>query len=1055
MEDKVRTEILKIVGYNDYLKGKKLNTDCILRANYEEDEKKFVFLVRSEENIRTYIVYIYMDSANIINHAHCTCSRYSQMGYCKHIAACLINYAPTIFPNLTNSNLSLDQIKRKNDLNLLKNIESYYDEDDNVGIKKHVNLEITYDFITHTYGSGFYISWRAKIGLDKLYSLNSKISGFYYAMLSDDIYTFTKKFTYDPKTMYLDESDKSLIKILYDSRCYSGSIDFSDDNLKYILNNYKDKIHFENNDKNVPIIEGFPFKSNLKKDNDDFILDFDFSNVGRVGSLTRDNEYLATENAIYHLNKKERSIFETLYNNGFEHIKFDKKSMPIFEKGLLRSLKKNIKIENGIDLVISDKPTFAFYFDIDKNDFFINATIKFNYNGEEIDYFYNNTKTPNNILRDIDFENNTSTILSNYNFAKGDKFFYINDVDESVNFLESGLPELADKYKVFTSEKIDNTKIKKAHAEAMFGIGKDEILSYNFKLDSVPDEELNSLLDSLKNKKKYYRLKNGDIVNLEDESLKELNDLSDDLDADGFKGEIPKYRALYLDSLRNSKYHIIKTDSIFNNFIKNFKEYKNADVKFDKSDSMLRDYQVDGVKWLYTIYKCGFGGILADEMGLGKSLQTLIFFKKILEEKKDAKFLIVAPSGLIYNWENEIKKWIPKVSFEVLAGNPSKRKEIVKKTNKTILITSYATLREDIDLYEDKKFEVMIIDEAQNIKNAKAGITKSVKKINANTKFALTGTPIENSILELWSIFDFIMPGFLSSAKKFQEKYHFSDFDDKANDMLSHLKRQVKPFILRRKKSDVTKELPPKIENNIYIDLDDNEKKLYAATVKKTRKDMDDLIKTGGFNKSKMMILSLLTRLRQLCIDPHIVFEDYKGSSAKIESLISLIKELVSNGHKILLFTSFKTALNIVKKELDKESISNFTISGDVPSKRRQEMVDAFNKDDTKVFLIMLRAGGTGLNLTAADVVIHLDPWWNPQAENQATDRTHRIGQTKTVEVIKLICRGTIEEKIISLQEKKKKLSDAILEQGMDDSTIINNLTEKEIKDLLSYTNND
>jgi len=402
----------------------------------------------------------------------------------------------------------------------------------------------------------------------------------------------------------------------------------------------------------------------------------------------------------------------------------------------------------------------------------------------------------------------------------------------------------------------------------------------------------------------------------------------------------------------------------------------------------------------------------------------------------------VCPTSLVYNWENEFFKFASELNFGAFSGNRTERRELLEKFDGNIYITSYGLLREDAEIYQEKTFRVFVIDEAQNIKNPKTGLAKAVKSITSETKLALTGTPIENSIVELWSIFDFIMPGFLSSLVKFQQKYKIKEFDEDTNKLLANLKAQVKPFILRRKKADVVKDLPDKIENNIFIDLNEEQKKYYAAEVKYVNGEMDKLIQSGGFTRNKMMILSLLTKLRQLCIDPRICIENYKGGSAKIENLMEQIKGIVENGHKILLFTSFKTALNLVKEELDKINISNYTIAGDVPSKKRQMLVDAFNKDDTNVFLIMLKSGGTGLNLTSADVVIHLDLWWNPQAENQATDRTHRIGQTKTVEVIKLICKGTIEEKILSLQEKKKILSDKMIEEDMDDNAYLKNLSE-------------
>lgn len=1049
MNDKYKKYIIKIVNERDYEKGKRFSKKNILTDFYDRVTNKYTYLVRSEETSKTYLTRIFMNNLKMVDYAECTCPQYENTGSCKHIAACLIRDETELFKY---SDISIEDYKLKRNKLFLEDAFSIYDNNAFNGLKKKVNMIVEYSFYK-SYGR-YVIEFKAKVGTDKFYSISSKINSFYRSVMTDEAYTLSKNFTYDPSTMFFDSKELSLLKLLYDARSY-GTFKFNDDSLKNLFSNYDEYIYTNRGNK-LEIIDSFPVRSKLVKENEKYKLEFSFDEP--FFSITDDYEYVGVFDKVYHIKNRERKLLKLLIEDEFEDIEFREEDLPLFEKGILRGIKDNIEISDDINLVISNKPSVKFYFDLNDDDkeYDIVCTPKFCYGDEEISYFYPNIKTPNNVLRDADFENGCCLILSNYGFKKKKDAFYLDDIDEIASFKENGIIEISEEYPVFTSEKVNNLNIiKKPRVEAMFSIGRDEILSYNFKLDGVDNSDIDSLLDSLKKKKKYFRLKNGNLIDLEDSSLRELSDLSSDLDADSDNGVIPKYRALYLDSLKNSKYHIINTNGAFDKFIENFKQYKNANVTFNSSEKFLRDYQEDGVKWLYTIYKCSFGGILADEMGLGKSLQTLIFFRKVLEENKDARFLIVAPSSLIYNWENEVKKWTPEITYEVLSGNPSLRHKKIKSSKKKIFITSYATLREDIDFYDDISFTCAVIDEAQNIKNAKAGITKAVKRINASVKFALTGTPIENSIVELWSIFDFIMPGFLSSMKKFQEKYHFSDFDSNANDVISHLKRQVKPFILRRRKEDVTKELPPKITNNIYVDLSKKEKEVYAAVVAKTKKEMDDLIKDGGFNKSKMVILSLLTRLRQLCIDPHILFENYDGTSSKIDSLIDLIKELTLNGHKILLFTSFKTALDIVKKRLDRESISSYTIAGDVPSKKRQELVDSFNKDNTSVFLIMLKAGGTGLNLTAADVVIHLDPWWNPQAEEQATDRTHRIGQTKTVEVIKLICKGTIEEKIIELQEKKKKLSDAILEEGMNDSKIINNLTEKDIKDLISYTNKD
>ena len=385
-----------------------------------------------------------------------------------------------------------------------------------------------------------------------------------------------------------------------------------------------------------------------------------------------------------------------------------------------------------------------------------------------------------------------------------------------------------------------------------------------------------------------------------------------------------------------------------------------------------------------------------------------------------------------------------------VAENKQKRKKIIEKFDEyNIFITSYGLIRNDNDEYEDKEFELCVIDEAQAIKNYQANMTKEIKKVKASCKIALTGTPIENSIFELWSIFDFIMPGYLNNITSFRENYGIKDIDDDALERLAKLNYQIKPFILRRKKNEVSKDLPDKIENNIYLDLPDKQKALYMKVVKETEKELEELVNTEGYSKARFKILQLLTKLRQICINPNIVYTNYDGESVKLERLTEIVKDLVQDKHKILIFSSFKTVIDSVKEIFDKESISNYVIAGDVKSKTRMELVDKFNSDDTNCFLITLKSGGTGLNLTSADIVIHLDIWWNPQAENQATDRAHRIGQTKNVTVIKLITRGTIEEKIIELQEKKKKLSDNLIE-GKNDSQTISNISESEMKELLA-----
>lgn len=1046
--DELQNKILDWVNEVDYNKGLDYNEDYIEHVSSTgTSDKKHQFLVESESSYRKYIVQIDVDRLNRIKDVYCTCPQFIRTRSCKHVAACLICYSDVLFAK------KVEKTVQQKTTQLFQLMEKEYNEE-NIN-KKEVFLfpELSIG-ASSSYGTS--IQLKAKIGQDKTYALLGKFNNFYTSLKSEMSYRFGSNFCYEPSKHYL--SDKSLrflefIKNLKSRHYYSGNDVYIDSSeVKSLFNIYKEGVYVNDQKEITPIINSFPFQTNLSKEGHQYHLKVI---IKQTCFLTSDGEYLFNDNTIYHLDKKQMVLLNEILDNDLQELVFDENDFPSFQKSVLRAIKDKLELDESVsNLVIEAKPSVKFYFDLNEND--INCTPKFVYNNEEISYFAD----AGNVIRDIDYENETVSILDNYGFHKLNNLYLLDDFDLMCEFVDNGLDEISSKYPVYTSEKLKNTNlIKNNSVTTHFSIGKDQILHFDFDLGNVDNDELDSILASIKNKKKYYRLQNGDILSLEQEKLQELNNLTEDLDLtkeDMENKTIPKYRALYLDSLKEKKYGIIETDSLFKNFINQFKEFKNSDLKFTQEElNTLRDYQVSGVKWLYTICKCGFGGILADEMGLGKSLQTIMFIKKMYEENKDSKFLIVCPTALVYNWENEFNKFAPDLSYQVFAGKRQERQELLKKYDGNIYITSYGLLREDLDIYETKDYRVFVIDEAQNIKNPKTGLTKAVKSITSETKIALTGTPIENTITELWSIFDFIMPGFLSSLVKFQQKYNIKDFDEDTNKLLTNLKAQVKPFILRRKKKDVIKDLPDKIENNIFIDLNEMQKKYYAAEVKRVNDEMDKLVNTGGFTKNKMMILALLTRLRQICIHPSIYDANYKGESAKMEALLDTVKELVSNGHKILLFTSFKTALYLVKDALNKEDISTYVIDGSVPSKQRQILVDAFNKDKTNVFLIMLKSGGTGLNLTSADVVIHLDLWWNPQAENQATDRTHRIGQTKTVEVIKLICKGTIEEKILSLQEKKKLLSDKMIEEEMDDNTYLKSLSEKDIRDLLAYENKD
>ena len=1049
-----KTNITAFVHTSDIVAGKTYDVSKISflnkKENYNENGKvtHYWYEVDDEEKPTYYDVMVSIENNKKILRTACDCKNFRSIRSCKHIAAVILNNYEEMFGKMF---INIPKISSSI-------LEKFITSEENI-IKKELTVNLIIN-VTERKSNYYYYynsiecTVKILIGDEKLYTLGNHASAFksVYESGEGEVY-FGKSFTYNPQKYYLSSDAETILKAYYNTFDDGGYNYINTSSLKKFLNKLKNIKFVINNYEVDGISEYFPIDTNLIKKNETYELDFDLENIENL--IEKDYEYIFYKGKLYHLNAKEQELIEDLKQNELDKLIISKDKLDLFNKGLLKVVRKKLKIDSSVvDIVLPSIIKAKLYFDI-RNEYII-SNIVFNYDDKEIDYF----NKSNEILRDINFETSVLNDVGKYGFILEKDKLVLRDIEQEVEFLENGLEQLATKYEIFTTEKFKNIKIKKkTSVSSMFGIGQDNILSYNFNLGDINSSELVSIFDSMKSKKKYYRLKNGDIINLEDESLQELNNLTEELELTdeeiiNGKGSILKYRAIYLDSLKKTKYSIISTDNLFDNFIKNFYEYKDSNLSLEDT-SILRDYQLTGVKWLYNLAKTGFGGILADEMGLGKTIQVIYYIKQMLKDNPTSKFLIVVPTSLAYNWEHEFDSFASQIKKAICIGSKEKRKHILKDLNKiNVIITTYGLLREDEEIYENLNFNTMIIDETQNIKNNHAGITKVVKSIKAETKFALTGTPLENSILELWSIFDFIMPGYLANLTKFQSKYKIKDFDEDSEILIKGLSKQINPFILRRKKSDVVKELPEKLINDIYIDLKDEQKKLYVAELNRVKEEMDKIIKEEGMNKARFLILQLLTKLRQICIDPSIVYDNYTDGSNKIEQLENIVSEYTKNNHKVLIFSSFKTALNIVKEKLNNSKIKTYMIDGSVPAKTRIEMVDNFNEnDDIKVFLIMLKSGGTGLNLASADVVIHLDLWWNPQAENQATDRAHRIGQTNTVEVIHLITKGTIEEKILELQNKKRILSDKLIDGEIRDKNIISELTKEDIEKLLSYEN--
>ena len=554
-------------------------------------------------------------------------------------------------------------------------------------------------------------------------------------------------------------------------------------------------------------------------------------------------------------------------------------------------------------------------------------------------------------------------------------------------------------------------------------------------IEGVDSNEYREIFSSYKNNNRLYRMKNGAYLDLKDNALEQAFKLIDILniynDFDNMK--IPNNKAIYLEKLiEDEDLSFVNGSKYVSNVVKKFDKVKSKNYEVPKDlNATLRDYQVSGFEFFKTLSDYQFGGILADEMGLGKTIQTIAF----LLSNKDKKSIVITPTALIYNWKNELEKFAPTLKVGLLHAAKSEREKILDNIdNYDVILTTYTTYKNDIDKYKNINFDYCIIDEAQNIKNPDAIITKAIKNVNAKVKFALTGTPIENNLMELWSIFDFIMPGYLYNKSKFKSIFINNDKN------IIELKNLIKPFILRRTKKEVITELPDKIEQKIIIDLEKEHKRAYKGYVNLiTRKIKEN-------NQDNITVFSYLTKLRQLCLSPELMVKNYQGKNSKLDVLINIIND--SSDEKILVFSQFTKVLEVIGKRLNEENISYSYLDGKTSAKDRVKLVEEFNTNNNKVFLISLKAGGTGLNLTSANIVVHFDPWWNPAVEDQASDRAHRIGQKNVVNVIKLIAKDTAEERVINLQETKKELIEDVINGNLDNSSTLKNLSKDDIIDL-------
>ena len=614
----------------------------------------------------------------------------------------------------------------------------------------------------------------------------------------------------------------------------------------------------------------------------------------------------------------------------------------------------------------------------------------------------------------------------------------VKDSEEKLyQLLTEGIPAMQKIATVYISQSIKQmrvTKLPNIRLGVSLSVG---LLNLDMDVEGMDQTQLFDVLSRYDRRKKYFRLKDGSFLDVSHGQLRELSALKDSLqisDSELKKGrtQVPAYRAMYLDSqLKGGDLIRVEKDRGFRALIRNMETME--DHKFQvppEQEKILQGYQKEGFYWIKTLKHNQFGGILADDMGLGKTLQVITFLWSEFQESapgENRRALVITPASLVFNWMNEIERFAPGLPATVVTGDVKERKALIKNAGeREVLITSYDLLKRDLKAYRNLDFAVQIIDEAQYIKNHGTQVAKAVKEIRSEFRLALTGTPVENRLSELWSIFDFLMPGFLYSYEKFRKEIELPAVQYSNSDAMERLQKMIRPFVLRRLKRDVLKDLPDKLEKDMFSPLESEQKELYEAHTERLRL-MLGMQSDAEFRTSKLQILAEITRLRQICCYPGLVYEGYKGNSSKLEMCMELVQNAVNGGHKLLLFSQFTTMLDVLAVRLKKAKVSFYMLTGSTSKEKRAQMVHAFNEDDTSVFCISLKAGGTGLNLTAADIVIHYDPWWNLAVQNQATDRAHRIGQQNVVSVYRLFMKDTIEERIRALQERKRELADEIL----------------------------
>ena len=1029
----------------------------------------------------------------------CDCpDYYNTYGVCKHTLATMLKFNNDGMDFIQNKSKLID-VKKNNKYNSFSQIVKtlYNEELDsidsnlNVEFKNNDNIKIEPRIIYDKFSKEMKIDF--KIGNKRMYKLKN-LAEFYKLMINGEVYKYGEKLKFVHKKEMFDEDSQKLLQFLLkysemitltnssansNYRYYGKTLNESSiiigntalDELFDILKNKK--VNFERDYTNTPIefVDKDPdLTFNLEKaDNEEYIIVPNFDIYKIIIFKGKDYKYVLTEDKLYKCTKEFENTNLKLINiyreNYLTRILLNKNQLGDLFSVVIPRVKNAVVIEEKIAEEVKEyQPEnlgVKVFLDFNEKGHLV-ADVKLCYGDNEFNPLDQNEEKEFKHPRNIIEETKAMNIFKKTGFMYDVKSvrFILPDEDRIYNFLTNDINYYMKKFEVLATDNFKRREILKPKFETLGVKIENNLLSIDLSKININLNELENVVDKYKLKKKYYRLKDGSFLDLQDS--KEI-DFIEKLISGGDIGfsdlktgiiRVPVNRTLYLDQLlKQIKSTEIRKDNEYKNMVNVIDKNKSDEQKIpNELKCVLRSYQKVGFEWLKVLDQYRFGGILADDMGLGKTIQIISILLDYKQNVKNSKTsIVISPSSLSLNWKNEIEKFAPSLNIKVVRGSIFERKKIIREIEKyDLIITSYELLKRDIDEYKQKKycFKYIIADEAQYLKNNSTKNAKAIKLLDSETRFALTGTPIENSLAELWSIFDFIMPGYLFGYKEFKNKFEIPIVKDQDQNAMKKLKMLIEPFVLRRTKKEVLTELPEKMVTVLNNEMEEEQRNIYLSYLLQAKQELQDEININGFERSQMKVLAALTRLRQICCYPGLFIENYKGASSKLEQCMEIIEDGVNAGHKILLFSSYTSMFEIIESRLKKANINYFKLTGATKVDERIDLVNKFNSCfEPSVFLISLKAGGTGLNLTGADMVIHYDPWWNISAENQATDRAYRIGQKNNVQVYKLITKDSIEEKIYELQKRKEELTDNVLSTQM---TFINKLSKDDIMNLFN-----